>query len=99
MLNARKIHLATGLKVSGLGLRKAELEFYFARYAAVGAISSIECAFAYVGMIKIKIPVEFEISFNYVEWQVFLFYVADALVLCLSLFNVILSGFLPSLFC
>jgi hypothetical protein len=57
MLSARKIHLAAGLKVSGLSLRKAELDFYMMRYAAVSTISSIETALAYIGIIKIKIPV------------------------------------------
>ena len=57
MLSARKIHLAAGLKVSGLDLRKAELDFHVSRYMAISAISSIEVGLAYVGIIKIKIPV------------------------------------------
>lgn len=57
MLSARKIHLAAGLKVQGLGLRQAELDFHMSRMIAISAISSIETGLSYVGIIKIKIPV------------------------------------------
>ena len=57
MLSASKIHLAAGLKVSGLGLRQAELDFHISRMVAISGISSIEVGLGYVGSIKIKIPV------------------------------------------
>ena len=57
MLSASKIHLAAGLKVSGLSLRKAELDFHVLRYVAISGFSSIAAALGYIGIIKIKIPV------------------------------------------
>ena len=56
MLSARKLHLVAGLKVHGLDLRKAELDFYLLRYNSVIGISLILVGPAYVGLIKIKIP-------------------------------------------
>lgn len=57
MLSARKVHLLAGLKVSGLGLRTRELDFYLTRYIAIGAFSTMSTGMSYVGIIKIKIPV------------------------------------------
>ena len=57
MLSARKLHLLAGLKVDGLDLRTRELDFYMTRFIAISSISSIMTCLAYVGLIKIKIPV------------------------------------------
>ena len=94
MLSARKIHLAAGLKVSGLGLRKAELDFHILRYVAVSAISSIETGLAYVGIVKIKIPEGFRIDYTFTKWQVIVFYVGASTTMALGLLNLFISGFL-----
>ena len=57
MLGARKAHLLTGLKAAGVDLRGKELDFYMQRYISIAGVSSIMCCLAYVGIIKIKIPV------------------------------------------
>ena len=69
MLSARKIHLIAGLKVQGLDLRKAELDFYFLRYISVGGVSTIMVGLSYVGIIKIKIPEEQQPDAKF-SWQV-----------------------------
>lgn len=94
MLSARKLHLVAGLKVHGLSLRQAELDFYVLRYIAVTGISTIMTGFAYVGLIKIKIPEEMRPVGYHFAWQVFAFYVCASLTLAFSLFNVVLTGFL-----
>eukprot|EP00966_Prymnesium_polylepis_P301600 6968283-Prymnesium_polylepis.1 len=57
MLSARKLHLLAGLKVDQTDLRTRELNFYMARFIAIASVSSIMTCLAYVGLIKIKIPV------------------------------------------
>jgi len=92
MLSARKLHLVAGLKVHGLDLRKAELDFYILRYMCVSGISSIMSGLGYVGIIKIKIPEHLEPP--HTSWQVFLFYVSTAGMMALAIFNLCVSGFL-----
>lgn len=41
MLGARKLHLVAGLKLQGTELRKAELDFYLARYIMLAGLSAI----------------------------------------------------------
>ena len=57
MLSARKLHLLAGLKVDQTDLRTRELDFYMTRFIAIASVSSIMTCLAYVGLIKIKIPV------------------------------------------
>lgn len=57
MLSARKVELLAGLKVKGLELRNRELDFYMIRFSMTAGLSSIMTCLAYVGIIKIKIPV------------------------------------------
>ena len=56
MLSARKLHLVAGFKVYGLDLRKAELDFYMMRYAAVTGISLLITGMGLVSLIKIEVP-------------------------------------------
>ena len=62
MLGAQKFSLLAGLKVEGLQLTKAELDFYIARYYAAAGLSSLLVGMAYVGLIKIKVPEHMEES-------------------------------------
>ena len=92
MLSARKLHLAAGLKVSGLSLRKAELDFYMLRYISVAGISSILTGLSYVALIKIKIP---EVQQPpHTSWQVFAFYTCTACTMAFALFNLVVTSFL-----
>ena len=92
MLSARKLHLAAGLKVHGLDLRKAELDFYMLRYIAVASVSSIETGLAYVGIIKVKIPEYLRPPHH--AWQVDAFYISACATMAFALFNLVISGFL-----
>ena len=92
MLSARKLHLAAGLKVHGLDLRKAELDFYMLRYIAVASVSSIETGLAYVGIIKVKIPEYLRPPHH--AWQVDAFYISACATMAVALFNLVISGFL-----
>ena len=92
MLSARKIHLAAGLKVSGLDLRKAELDFHVSRYIAISGVSSIQTGLAYVGIIKIRVPEKFHAEWANTDWQVFAFYVSVSLTLAFALLNLIVPG-------
>ena len=96
MLSARKLHLVAGLKVHGLDLRKAELDFYMFRYASVAGISSILVGLSYVGLIKIKIPEELDPEDHgpWIEWPVFAFYVCTSLTMAAALFNFAVVSFL-----
>ena len=97
MLSARKLHLVAGLKVQGLDLRKAELDFYMLRYNSVIGISSILVGLSYVGLIKIKIPEALQpetAEHNPFTWQVFSFYTTTTLTMCFALFNLVLTSFL-----
>ena len=57
MLSARKVELLASLKVQGLELRQAELDFYLSRFSTTAMLSSIMTLMSYIGIIKIKIPV------------------------------------------
>ena len=92
MLSARKLHLATGLKVQGLDLRKAELDFYILRYLAVATVSTMICGLAYVGLIKIRVPERMQPPHR--SWQLFCFYSSAALTMAIALFNLVITGFL-----
>lgn len=92
MLSARKLHLAAGLKVRGLSLRQAELDFYMLRYVSVTGVAALQTGLSYVGLIKIKIPDGMEPPS--IAWEVFAFYVCTSLTMCLSLFNVAVGSFL-----
>lgn len=94
MLSARKLHLVAGLKVSGLDLRRAELDFHVVRYAAVAGISAMMTGFSYVAIIKIKIPEYMRPEEVVFAWQVFGFYSATALTLCFALYNLVVASFL-----
>lgn len=92
MLSARKLHLAAGLKVHGLDLRKAELDFYILRYIAVTGISTIQTGLAYVAIIKVKIPEDQRPPHE--SWQVFVFYTCACLTMAFALFQTVICGFL-----
>ena len=94
MLSARKLHLIAGLKVYGLDLRKAELDFYMMRYAAVTGISSLITGMCLVSLIKIKVPEYMRPDEEWFVWQVFSFYCCAAATMCSALFNVVITGFL-----
>lgn len=94
MLSARKLHLVAGLKVHGLDLRKAELDFYMMRYTMTAGISSIITGMAYVSVIKIKIPEYMRPDEMWFAWQVFAFYILAASTMCVALFNMVLTSFL-----
>ena len=91
MLSARKLHLAAGLKVRGLSLRQAELDFYMLRYVSVTGVAALQTGLSYVGLIKIKIPDGMEPPS--IAWEV-LPSVCTSLTMCLSLFNVAVGSFL-----
>lgn len=93
MLSARKINLLAGLKVAGMDLRQAELDFYVNRYIMVGGISAVMTSLSYVGVIKIKIPPEKEPP-HVRSWEVTSFYVCMACTMSLSLYTLIVSSFL-----
>ena len=57
MLGARKTELIAHLRVRGLDLRMCELNFYMGRFTMIAGLSSLMTCLAYVGIIKIKIPV------------------------------------------
>ena len=92
MLSARKLHLAAGLKVHGLDLRKAELDFYMMRYIIVASVSSMETGLAYVGIIKVKIPHYLRPPHH--AWQVDAFYIFACTSMALALYNLVVCGFL-----
>ena len=94
MLSARKLHLVAGFKVYGLDLRKAELDFYMMRYAAVTGISSLITGMCLVSLIKIKVPEYMRPDEEWFVWQVFSFYCCAAATMCSALFNVVITGFL-----
>lgn len=75
MLSARKLHLVAGFKVYGLDLRKAELDFYMMRYAAVTGISLLITGMGLVSLIKIEVPQYMRPAEEWFVWQVFSFYV------------------------
>jgi len=56
MLGALKSNLITSIKLQGLEVKKAELDFYIMRYYAVASLSTFLVGTAYVGLIKIKFP-------------------------------------------
>lgn len=93
MLSARKLHLVAGLKVGGVELRNAELNFYMMRYVSVAGFSSLLTGLSYVGIIKIKIPEHLRPPDN-TSWQVFMFYVSLATTMALALFNLAVTSFL-----
>ena len=92
MLSARKIELLAGLKVRGLDLRQAEMNFHMARFVMVAGISSLVTYLSYVGVIKIKIPEEM-LPPEQTAWQVSTFYVATCMTMALALYNVIVTSF------
>ena len=94
MLSARKLHLVAGLKVYGLDLRKAELDFYMMRYAAVTGISLLITGMGLISLIKIEVPQYMRPTEEWFVWQVFSFYVCAAATTCSALFNVVITGFL-----
>ena len=94
MLSARKLHLVAGFKVYGLDLRKAELDFYMMRYAAVTGISLLITGMGLVSLIKIEVPQYMRPAEEWFVWQVFSFYVCAAATMCSALFNVVITGFL-----
>ena len=94
MLSASKLHLVAGLKVHGLDLRKAELDFFMLRYTQVAGISSVLTGLSYVSVIKIKVPEYMRPEEEYFAWQVFFFYAFAAATMCTSLFNMLLTSFL-----
>ena len=94
MLSARKLHLVAGLKVQGLYLRQAEVDFYMLRYVTVAGLSSMMTGMAYIGLIKIKIPEVMQEKRNEFVWQVFVFYTSTSAMMALSLFNLFLTSFL-----
>ena len=73
MLSARKLHLVAGLKVYGLDLRKAELDFYMMRYAAVTGISLLITGMGLISLIKIEVPQYMRPTEEWFVWQVFSF--------------------------
>ena len=87
MLSARKLHLVAGLKVQGLDLRQAEVDFYMLRYVTVAGLSSMMTGMAYIGLIKIKIPEVMQEKRNEFVWQVFVFYTSTSAMMALSLVN------------
>lgn len=93
MLSARKLHLAAGLKVHGLDLRRQELDFYIFRYISVTGIASIITGLAYVGLIKIKIPNGQDESQS-MSWQVVAFYSSTSCTMAFALFDLVVCSFL-----
>ena len=78
------------LKVQGLELRQAELEFYLSRFSR-GDAPSIMTLISYIGIIKIKIP-EDQLPPN-MSWQAGAFYISACLAMVLSMFNLVLTAF------
>ena len=74
MLSARKVELLASLKVQGLELRQAELDFYLSRFSTTAMLSSIMTLMSYIGIIKIKIP-EDQLPPN-MSWQAAAFYIS-----------------------
>lgn len=92
MISAGKIHMIAGLKLGGVQLRQAELDFYINRYIACAGAASLLSALGYVGIIKIKIPEPMqEEGFH---WQSFAFYTCSSSAMALSLLTLACSGFL-----
>jgi len=80
--------------VYGLDLRKAELDFYMMRYAAVTGISLLITGMGLISLIKIEVPQYMRPTEEWFVWQVFSFYVCAAATTCSALFNVVITGFL-----
>ena len=91
MLSARKVELLASLKVQGLELRQAELDFYLSRFSTTAMLSSIMTLMSYIGIIKIKIP-EDQLPPN-MSWQAGAFYISACLAMVLSMFNLVLTAF------
>jgi len=79
------------LKVRGLDLRKAEMEFYMSRFSMTAGLSSIMTCLSYVGIIKIKIPED--MMPPKATWQVSMFYVCGTLTMALSMYNLVVTSF------
>ncbi len=83
MLGARKLELLAGLKVRGLNLRQAEMDFYMTRFKMTAGLSSVMTCLAYVGVIKIKVP--HEMLPPDISWQVAMFYISACAAMALSM--------------
>lgn len=95
MLSAGKLNLITGLKLEGVELRKAELDFHVQRYVSIGGVSSIMAGLTYIGVTKISIPDNMQPGgTNEYAWQPFMFYACSCTAMAISLFNLAISFFL-----
>lgn len=94
MLSVRKFHLVTGLKVAGLEVRKAELDFYILRYIMTAGISTIWAGLSYVGLLKIELDDYIKPNEHKFALQIFIFYTCGSITMACSMYNLLLCTFL-----